>query len=125
MTTVGTKYRGTKEYYLTFSALIAAAQCRGVVAYTKVARILGITQPGQHMAKEVGQILGEISEDEHNNGRPMLSTVAVGATGLRPGEGFFILARSLGKLSGTDQNAQEKFWLAECESVYETWRAEY
>ncbi|HET8580346.1 MAG TPA: hypothetical protein VFL31_05045, partial [Nitrospiraceae bacterium] len=72
MSTVGTKYRGTREYYLTFCALVNAAQHRGVVSYSRVAGILGIVQPGHHMAREVGQILGEISEDEHRNGRPML-----------------------------------------------------
>src|SRR3972149_8350236 len=98
MTTIGTKYRGTKEYHLVYCELVIAAQYRGVVGYHKIAKILGIDQPGHHMAREVGQVLGEISEDEHNAGRPMLSAVAVSVKGY-PGEGFFALARRLGSLT--------------------------
>ena len=121
MTTVSSKYRGTKEYHLAYMTLITAAQYRGLVTYARIAQILGITQPGHHMAREVGQLLGEISEDEHLNGRPMLSALAVGVTG-RPGEGFFALARGLGKLSTEDPAESERFWQSERERVYETWK---
>lgn len=123
MTTVGTKYRGTTEYHLTFCALVTPAQHRGVVYYVRVARILGIMQTGHHMAREVGQILGEISEDEHRTGRPMLSAVAIAFAG-RPGEGFFELARNLGKLFSTETATAEQFWLSEHDSVYRTWAVE-
>ncbi|MCI0428299.1 MAG: hypothetical protein L0Z46_09820 [Nitrospiraceae bacterium] len=123
MTTIGTKYRGTKEYHLVYCELIIAAQYRGVVGYDKIAKILGIDQPGHHMAREVGQILGEISEDEHKAGRPMLSSVAVGVPGY-PGDGYFELARRLGKLATSDREGTRKFWLDEKERVYETWKVD-
>lgn len=122
MTTIGSKYRGSKEYHLVFSKLIAAAQYRGVVVYEEIAKILGIEQPGHHMAREVGQILGEISEDEHKAGRPMLSAVAVGVAQY-PGQGYFDLARRIRKLSTRDRKEMRKFWLAEKEQVYDTWKA--
>jgi len=49
------------------------------------------------MGKEVGHILAEISEDEAQNGRPMLSAIAVNSTGV-PSFGFFDLAKRLGAL---------------------------
>ena len=76
MTIVKAKYRGTKEFLLAYMKLITAAQYRGVVYYTDIAKILGIEKPGHHMGREVGQLLGEISENEHQAGRPMLSAVA-------------------------------------------------
>jgi hypothetical protein len=93
MTTIGSKYRGTKEYHPVFCTLIDAAQKRHEVTYKQVATILGIHTPGNSMGREVGQILGEISEDKHAAGRPMLSAVVERVDGA-PGEGFFTHARA-------------------------------
>ena len=71
------------------------------------------------MGKEVGLILGEISEDEVRARRPMLSSVAVGVSG-KTGPGFFGLARDLGRL---DQNKDESsFWKEELLATYSAWR---
>ncbi len=120
MTTIGSKYRGTKEYHLVFCTLIDAAQKRREVTYKEVATILGIHTPGNHMGREVGQVLGEISEDEHMAGRPMLSAVVERVDGV-PGEGFFALARRLGKLLVTDASGEVRFWLDEREKVFQMW----
>ena len=66
------KYSGSKEFLLVYSALISAARLRGTVTYQEVAKIMGLPLRGSHMGKEVGHLLGEISEREHLNGRPML-----------------------------------------------------
>lgn len=112
------KYRGTKEYALIYCELITAAKYRGTVTYQEIAKIMGIPLSGNNMSRLVGQILGEISEDEVAKGRPMLSAIAVGVNG-HPGPGFYSLARTLGRLS--DQ-AEADFWEAERKAVYETWR---
>jgi hypothetical protein len=44
-------------------------------SYQDIAVILGVPIQGEHLAKDVGYLLGEISEDEVLNGRPMLSAV--------------------------------------------------
>jgi hypothetical protein len=72
------------------------------------------------MARQVGQVLGEISENEHRAGRPMLSAIAVNEAGV-PGEGFFKLARRLGKLATQDARAEEQFLNSERNAVYATW----
>lgn len=112
------KYRGTKEYALVYCELIIAAKYRGTVTYQEIAKMMGIPLSGNNMSRQVGQILGEISEDEVANGRPMLSVIAVGVNGL-PGAGFYSLARGLGRL--TDQS-EEEFWEAEKKAVYEAWK---
>lgn len=120
MTTAGSKYRGTKEFLLIYSKLIAASQSRGLVYYKEVANVLGIDTPGHHMAREVGQVLGEISEDEHRAERPLLSAVAVATTGF-PGDGFFNLASRLGKYAGNTTRDKKQFWIQERDQVYFEW----
>jgi hypothetical protein len=122
MTTNRSKYRGTKQYHLVFCKLINAAQQRHEVTYKEVATILGIHIPGNYMGRAIGQVLGEISEDEHAAGRPMLSAIVRRDNGI-PGKGFFTLARELGKLSATDTQGEIQFWQDELEKVFETWRA--
>lgn len=121
MSVVKSKYRGTKAYGLVFTELITAAKYRGTFTYKEIAKILGITQPGSHMANQVGQILGEISEDELVQGRPMLSAIAVGVEG-KPGSGFFGLAKDLGRLKDGDD--EQAFWEKQRQAVYDYWKVE-
>ena len=120
MTTVGERYRGSIAFLRVYRELMTAAECRGIVRYMTIASHIGIDTPGNHMAREVGQVLGEVSEDEHNAGRPMLSAVAVSSEG-KPSEGFYVLARKLGKLASEDRAAAESFWRAEQQAVYKIW----
>jgi hypothetical protein len=118
MTTKGNQYRGTREFHLVYCELIRAARSRDLLYYADVARILRVHPTGHHMARQVGQVLGEVSEEEHQAGRPMLSAVAVNAAGF-PGDGFYVLARRLGKL--TDHTSEDAFLRSEREAVYGAW----
>ena len=73
------------------------------------------------MGSQLGHLLGEISEDEVNNGRPMLSAVAVNTQGI-PGPGFYALARDLGKEFDDSREGRLKFWKSELGIVYEVWK---
>ena len=118
MTIVKNKYRGTIEYALVYSELIAAAKYRGTITYQEIAKMMGLPLTGNYMQSLIGYILGEISEDEVEKGRPMLSSIVVGVKGV-PGPGFYKFARDLGRL--TDQS-DEEFWTAEKKKVYDTWK---
>ena len=119
MSVVSDKYRGTTKYFHVLAELVRAAQYRGLTTYQDIALLMSLPQSGSHMGKEVGLILGEISEDEVRAGRPMLSSVAVGVNG-KAGPGFFGLARELGRL---DQNKDElAFWKEELLAAYSAWR---
>ena len=72
------------------------------------------------MARQVGQVLGEISADEHKAERPMLSAIAVNEAGV-PGKGFFNLARQLGRLSYSAPDAEPEFLRVEQQRVYDLW----
>jgi hypothetical protein len=118
---VSTVYRGSKEYLLIYSELIQAAQHYGRVTYQELADLIGLPLQGNYMGKELGHYVGEISREEQEHSRPMLSAIVVGASG-KPGEGFFGLAKELGKFTSDDPAAQSAFWEAEKRAVYETWK---
>ena len=92
MAIVVDKYRGTQTYSLVYCRLLNAARKKESVGYEEIGQIMGL-EPQVGMAREIGRLLGEINEDEHNNGRPMLSAVAVEPTTRMPEEGFFQFAR--------------------------------
>ena len=76
------QYCGSKEYAFIYTELITAAKYRGTITYQEIAKIIELPMSGSHMGSEVGKILGEISEDEVSNGRPMLSAIAVNVKGV-------------------------------------------
>ena len=118
MSEVKSRYRGTTKYFHVLAELVRAAQYRGVTTYQDVAVIMGLPVVGRYMGHEVGWILGEISEDEVAAGRPMLSSVAVDVRG-RVGDGFFSLARQLGRFSeGNEKQLLER----ERAATYDAWR---
>jgi hypothetical protein len=112
-------YHGTKEYAFIYTELITAAKYRGTITYQEIAKIVGLPMSGSHMGSEIGKILGQISEDEVGNGRPMLSAIAVNVQGV-PGPGFYELAKQLGRLK--ENSDVDIFWQAEYQAVYETWK---
>lgn len=120
MSTIGIQYRGTQKFLLVQSALIQAARERKLVHYKDVAGLIGVPPSGHHMARQVGQVLGEISEDEHKARRPMLSAIAVAESGFA-GDGFFVLARRLGRLAATEWDAETAFLRDEQRRVYAAW----
>lgn len=121
MATGSAKYRGSKEYLLVYSEMIRAARYRGLITYQDIAEIMGLPLEGNLMAKETGRMLGEISEDEHAQNRPMLSAVVVSTSGT-PGPGFYALAKQFGKLQAESEQAHRPFWEKERDSVYAAWK---
>ena len=76
------------------------------------------------MSEEAGAVCGEISEDEVDAGRPMLSALVVGNGGASgrpiPGDGFFILAKALGRYPAG--LSDREFWERERDLVYDAWQ---
>ena len=119
------KYRGSKAYFLCYCALINAARNRGTITYKEIAEITGLPTSGSYMAREVGQLLFEISEEERNQGRPMLSALVVSSTNNAPGPGFFGLAQDWGKFTDNSAEGKRRFWEEEKGAVYAAWRKEF
>ena len=122
MPLVKRRYKETIAYYKVYSALVDAARDQKKLTYPDVAKIMGIAETGNYMAAETGHLLGEISENEHNNERPLLSAVVVKSKRGIPGPGFFILACQLHKLEEEATRERKKaFWDNELNQVYEIW----
>jgi len=113
------RYRGSTVYVHVLAELVKAAQYRGLTTYQDVAVIMGLPLKGSNMGRQIGEILGEIVEDEVSAGRPMLSAVIVGVSG-RPGAGFFNFAKEIGRMEANQ--GEEEFWRQEREAVYAAWR---
>jgi hypothetical protein len=124
MKVVSNEYRGSKEYFLAFSELIYAARHRGTTTYQELATIMELPLKGSYMGSAIGRLLGAISEDELERGRPMLSAVAVSVNG-RPGKGFFGLAREKGLLRSRLKEDERAFWEQQKKAVYRTWQKKY
>ena len=117
------QYKGQIIFQKVYWELSNAAQYRGYVTYQEIAQMMNLPLSGNYMGKELGQILGEISHEEHIRGRPMLSAIAVSSSEF-PGDGFFELAKRLGHQFEDSTEGKRTFWEEEKEKVYLTWQRE-
>ena len=101
--------------------LIKAAKNRKVVHYAEVGKLLNFSMDNPSHRVELGSILGEISTEEHESERPLLSAVVVHREDYLPGEGFFNLARELGKQRPDEDN--DTFYANELKRVFDAWMA--
>jgi len=97
----------------------AAARNGTTIPYSFVASVIGLDMDNPAHRNELAAILDEVSRTEHARGGPMLSAVVVHMDDFRPGQGFFTLAKDLGKFDGTDEEA---FFIAELKRVHDAWR---
>lgn len=100
--------------------LIETAKARATISYSELGGLIGLdmSQPDQRTC--LSDLLGEINIAEHDEGRPMLSAVAVLKGEGRPGSGFFEIAHRLG-LCSKDKRVQEEFFVAELRRVHDHW----
>jgi hypothetical protein len=122
MAIVPRTYRGTPKYGLAHAALVMAANSRSLCTYTGIAELTGLPNKGHQMISTVGRLLGEISDDEHDAGRPLLSAIAVDKNSGLAGRGFFKLVRDMKLLSGTSEYAEKQFLNKEKSKVFDHWK---
>jgi hypothetical protein len=118
MSETDSTYRGTKEYLLVYCELIRAARYSGTTTYQALAQIMDLPLSGSWMGTATGNMLREISRNEHQHGRPMLSAVVVGVSGV-PGQGFYGLAEERGRFKGGSKEDKLRFWEEERKVVYD------
>jgi hypothetical protein len=117
-------YRGVGQYGLVFNELATAARYRGTVTYQELAHLIGLEISGNYMANELGKILEQISRAEHEMKHPILSAIVVNVDGV-PGEGFWGIAKNLGKFNGTTEDERRQFWETEKKAVHDHWRKKF
>ena len=105
----------------TRTILIEVARSGGTISYTDLCwKIKSVSvEPDSHA---LAHILGEVSAGEDRKGGGMLSVLVVykNSPDLRPGPGFFNLAREVG-YDLPDREAEDAFWIRQSKKVYEQW----
>lgn len=93
--------------------LVEVVKSQGIISYSELANHLPVDiEPHEYGFHE---LLGEISEEEFNAGRGMLSALVVHKDGnKRPGNGFFTWAEQL----GYEFDDIDIFWISELKRVY-------
>ena len=97
--------------------MIAVARSKSVITYSDLLRKITscILEPN---GAPLAHMLGEISSEEDEEGRGLLTVVVVHKTGdMKPGPDFFRLARS----RGPNIVDEEQVWIKELRNVYVAW----
>jgi hypothetical protein len=94
------------------------AKSCGITYYSVVSPLAGLDMGSQADRNRLSDVLDEINMNElqENNDGPLLSAVVVLKDKNIPGDGFFKLARELGRYDGNDDLM---FWLKEVRRVHD------
>lgn len=102
--------------------LVDVASRHTTITYTDLLRKAGIDwdMSNPYYRSELGHMLGAISAFEHQNDRPLLSSVAVIKGSNMPSEGFYKLAEELG--FGEWRKLKSEFWgVKEMQRAFDFW----
>jgi len=97
--------------------LIARAKSQNLISYSELASQIMTIEIEPH-AYALHEMLGEISIDEDNAGRGLLTVLVVRKGNMMPGQGFFNLAESRGR----DTINKLKFLAEETNRVFAQWK---
>jgi hypothetical protein len=122
MLVVPKKYYGRPRYDLARAALIMAANSRTLWTYTCIAELVGLPTVAHQMISTVGRLIGEISDHESEEGRPLLSAIVVDKNSGLAGPGFFKLVRDRNLLTSTSKAAEKAFLDKEKSRVFDYWK---
>ncbi|HTN04961.1 MAG TPA: hypothetical protein VL132_23950 [Planctomycetaceae bacterium] len=98
-------------------ALIERAKVRGMIPYSELVEGISSIQ-FEPNSFALAAMLGELSTEENDAGRGMLSVIVVHKVGdMQTGPGFFELAKALGR----DTSDIVKCWVEELRTVHRAW----
>jgi hypothetical protein len=103
------------------AALAECARAKKMFSYSEFTRHICAISFESPYDFRLPRLLAEISTEETNAGRGMMTALVVRKNGdQRPGRGFFELAERL----GYDISDPEKFWIEEVNKVFASWQKE-
>jgi hypothetical protein len=105
-----------------YQTLTESARQGALVTYGELAPLAHLNLASPADRNTLSEMLGEISTYEHDHGRPMLSAIVVHAEDMQPGPGFFTLARELGRLHGSSDQAELAFFAGEVKQLFACWK---
>lgn len=93
------------------------ARQKSLIPYSRLAAMISSVQMEAH-DRRFFHFLGEVSSEEDEKGRGLLTVLVVHKTGdMKPGPGFFELAEGRDR----DVSDLEKCWVDELNAVYAVW----
>jgi len=99
------------------TAMIERAKVRGMIPYSDLVAKIAAVKFLAHDTR-LFHLLGQISVEENDAGRGMLSVVVVHKHGdMQPGPGFFVLGQHL----GYDTKDLLRFWVEQLKKVHAIW----
>lgn len=106
-----------------YDELVRVARNRGLTYYSRVAPLVGLTMDREEDRDQIARLLGEIARYEHQQGRPMLTSLVIHkGNDNNPGEGFYSIATELDIYSGSrDQLERVTFWSNQVTGVHNYW----
>ena len=104
-----------------YDALVRIARSRDRITYQEIAPVVGLNLDKAADRDKLSNLLGDISQNEVAEGRPMLSVVVINAASNQPGKGFFRLAKELDLYSGKTALDQLDFFVKELTRTYDYW----
>ncbi|MEX0999742.1 MAG: hypothetical protein WD000_07260 [Thermodesulfobacteriota bacterium] len=98
--------------------LIDRAKVENTISYSELANQIMSIEIEPH-ERALHEMLGEISINEDDSGRGLLSALVIHKDGdMIPGQGFFDLAASRDR----DTSDKDRFWSKELKSVFSYWK---
>ncbi|MBN1123351.1 MAG: hypothetical protein JXJ17_19935 [Anaerolineae bacterium] len=96
--------------------------------YGDLIRLAGLDQyySGDGLSGALGWVLWAVVQKDlsEDKSRPMISAIGLPKNGTRPSDGFFELARELGRLDSHDQYEEDIFWLNELKKLRAYWQVQ-
>jgi hypothetical protein len=102
-----------------YEKLKEVARAGKTITYNKIGKSIDLDLDNEEDRRKLSDILGEISEKEFEQGRPLLSAVVVSYRYQLPGQGFFEMAHRL-RLQEFYDN--EIFHREELKRVHDYWK---
>lgn len=78
-----------------------------------------------HDRAEIGRILGEVSENEHENDRPLISSLVISKGENYQGDGFYKLAEALGYGNWKKLKSDISFEIGQMNKCFEFWEDDH
>lgn len=106
-----------------YDELLRLARAKDLSTYGKVAPLIELSMDVDEDRHEIAILLGEIARHEHENNRPMLTSLIIhSGDDNNPGEGFFSIAMELENYDGShDQLTRVIFWSNQVTLVHNHW----
>jgi hypothetical protein len=112
-----TQWQNAKAEAIALLRERASRRSNQTISYSELVEQIEAVRLESHDAR-LAHMLGEISSEEDAAGRGMLTVLVVHKGDVRPGDGFFELARSLGR----DVRDRERVWITEFNRVIDHYR---